>query len=131
MPRGRSLYGTLPDQLADPQSFVSGLRRILEVREASEIATATQLDVPAVSHKAMLVMVHGLPSGARQVTVLNFSQEPISGTVHSEHLEAGSTIRDLFSGKEIGEVDDLNSFSVTLDPHEGLALEVTAPAPAD
>ena len=126
MPRGRSLYGTLPDQLADPASFVSGLRRVLEVRESAGLATATQLDVPAVSHRAMLVMVHGLESGARQVTVLNFSQEPISGTVHSEHLLAGSTIRDLFTGEDVGEVDDLNSFSVTLDPHEGLALEVTA-----
>jgi hypothetical protein len=61
------------------------------------------------------------------VTVLNFSQEPISGTVHSEHLEAGWVIRDLFTGKDVGEVDDLNSFSVSLDPHEGLALEITAP----
>jgi trehalose synthase len=127
MPRGRSLYGALPDQLADPASFVSGLRRILEVREAAGLATATQLDVPAVSNRAMLVMVHGLENGARQVTVLNFSQEPISGTVHSEHLEAGSAIRDLFTGKDVGEVDDLNSFSVSLDPHEGLALEITAP----
>ena len=31
---------------------------ILEIRESSGVATATQVDVPPVSHKGMLVMVH-------------------------------------------------------------------------
>ena len=32
LPAGRSLYGTLPDQLQDPESFASQLSRIIEVR---------------------------------------------------------------------------------------------------
>jgi trehalose synthase len=125
MPRGRSLYGSLSDQLEDPESFVSGLRRILEVRDSCNLPTGTQLDVPAVSHKGMLVMVHELPDcPQRQVTVLNFAQEPVVGTIRSEHLEPGSTLTSMFDGAELGDVDDLNSFSVTLGPHEGLSLLV-------
>ena len=52
MPRGRSLYGTLSEQLADPRSFASRLRRIIDVRRRYGIATATQIDVPDVSHRA-------------------------------------------------------------------------------
>ena len=33
----------------------------------------------------------------------------------------------MFTGKDVGEVDDLNSFSVSLDRHEGLSLLVTPP----
>src|SRR6187401_772083 len=32
MPAARSLYGSLPEQLADEDSFANGLRRIIEVR---------------------------------------------------------------------------------------------------
>ena len=132
MPQGRSLYGTLPDQLEDPDSFVSGLREILEIRESSGIATATQVDVPPVSHKGMLVMVHQLDEGSGQhVTALNFSREEIAGTIRSEHLVPGSAVQDLATGEELGEVDDLNSFSVSLDRHDGMSLLVTPPAAED
>ena len=128
MPRGRSLYGTLPGQLEDPESFVSGLREILEIRTRSGVATARQVDVPLVSHKGMLVMVHELPEGSRhQVTVLNFTQEDITGTVRSEHLVPGSAVLDMTTGDELGEVDDLNSFTVTLATHDGLSLLITPP----
>ena len=46
----------------------------------------------------MLVLVHRLDEGRRatrmrriQVTVLNFSDEPIEGTVHSEELSCRGT----------------------------------------
>ena len=132
MPHGRSLYGTLPAQLEDPDSYVCGLREILEIRERSGVATARQLDVPPVSHKGMLVMVHEIEDGSGQhVTVLNFAQEDITGTIRSEHLAPGSSVVDMSSGAEIGEVDDLNSFSVSLGMHDGLSLLVTPPVVAD
>ena len=132
MPRGRSLYGTLPEQLEDPESFTSKLRSVLEVRETSGLATGSQLDVPPVSHRGMLVMVHELPGTGsepadRQVTVLNFGQEAITGTVRSEHLVPRSVVTDMTDKHVVGEVDDLHSFSVALEPHEGLSLLITAP----
>ena len=126
MPRGTSLYGTLPDQLADPHSFVSRLAGILRVRNQFGLATGTQLDVPQVSNRAMLVMVHQLDIG-KQITVLNFAAQPISGTVRSEHLPPGSVVVDMTSGIQVGEVDDLHSFAISLDPHEGLTLLVGEP----
>jgi trehalose synthase len=126
LPRGRSLYGSLPTQLADPSSFVCRLREVLAVRKRYGIATAVQLDVPQVSHKAMLVMVHQL-SDAEQVTVLNFSAGEISGSVMSEHLVPGSSLVDMFTDEVVGEVDDLHTFHVTLGPHEGKSLLVLCP----
>ena len=126
LPRGTSLYGSLPAQLEEPTSFACRLRDLLAVRKRYGIATAVQLDVPQVSNKAMLVMVHQL-SDAEQVTVLNFSNAEIAGSVLSEHLVPGSGLVDMFTDELVGEVDDLHSFSVTLGPYEGRSLLVLCP----
>jgi trehalose synthase len=126
MPRGISLYGSLPGQLEDSSSFARRLAEILVIRKRYGIASSVQLDVPQVSNKAMLVMVHQL-SDAEQVTVLNFSAQPVSGSVHSEYLVPGSVLVDMFTDQEIGEIDDLHTFPITLGPHEGKSLLVLCP----
>jgi maltose alpha-D-glucosyltransferase/alpha-amylase len=125
MPAGRSLYGTLSEQLADEHSFANGLRRILDVRDRFGIATATQLDVPDVADKAELVMVHELRDGTLQITALNFSGETINGSVRSEHLPAGARLTDMFTGEELGNVDDLHAFSLEIERFSGRSLLVT------
>jgi maltose alpha-D-glucosyltransferase/alpha-amylase len=122
MPRARSLYGPLPEQLKDENSFARQLQRVLAVRENWGIATSTLLDVPGVSHRGLLVMVHRLESGAIQVTALNFSGESIAGSVNSLHLERGAQVRDLFTDKTVGHVDDLHSFFIELGAYQGTAL---------
>jgi len=126
MPRGTSLYGSLPAQLAEENSFARGLREILEVRKRYGIATSVQLDVPEVAHPSMLVMVHQLLE-AEQVTVLNFSGQRVTGSVISEALVAGSELVDMFTDDDIGQVDNLHSFPVTLGPYEGRSLLVMCP----
>src|SRR4029077_9530633 len=60
MPRGRDLYATIPAQRAAETSFVRQLQAILRVRSHYGIATSRQIDIPEVSHRGMLVMVHQL-----------------------------------------------------------------------
>ncbi|EPR75321.1 Trehalose synthase [Leifsonia rubra CMS 76R] len=130
MPRGRSLYGSLPEQLADRSSFAWGLRKILAIRERFEISVASQIDIPHVAHPAMLVLVHRLDGGEAQadaplqVTVLNFGGETINATVQSDQLVTRRGVRDVIANHEIGVVDDLLSFAVTLPPYGGLFLVV-------
>jgi trehalose synthase len=129
MPRGASLYGSLPHQLRDPNSFAARLRDILAVRTRHRIASAVQLEVPEVSDKAMLVMVHRLHTRQIQVTVLNFSSQPIAGRVTSQHLAPGAAVVDMVSDQVIAEVDHAHAFAVWLEPHQGMSL-LTVPAAA-
>lgn len=125
MPRGRSLYGSIPDQLADETSFLRQLQAILKVRSHFGIATSRQVDIPEVSHRGMLVLVHELAGEGRyQLTVLNFADEEVAGTVRSEKLPPGSIVSDMFTGKEFTHVDDLHSFSVEMSAHHGMSLLV-------
>ena len=128
MPRGRSLYGSIPDQLTDETSFLRQLQAILQVRSHYGIATSRQVDIPEVSHRGMLVLVHELENPSRhQLTVLNFANEDIAGTVRSEHLPPGGHVSDMFTGKPFASVDDLHSFTVEMPPHHGMSLLVEAP----
>ncbi|CAN5161179.1 maltose alpha-D-glucosyltransferase [soil metagenome] len=129
MPRGRSLYGSIPDQLADETSFLRQLQAILRVRSHYGIATSRQIDIPEVSHRGMLVMVHELADEGRyQLTVLNFANEDVAGTVRSDKLPPGSAVSDMFTGKGYATVDDLHSFAVEMPAHHGMSLLVEAPA---
>jgi trehalose synthase len=129
LPRARTLYGPIPAQLDDPDSFLSQLSHVLHVREQHRLPQATQVDVPDVSHPGLLVLVHRLDDGnpnltdARmQVTVLNFSAEPVLGIVRSDELPARRLVTDAVSREVIGRVDDLQSFPVQVAPMSGLFL---------
>ncbi|TFV55884.1 maltose alpha-D-glucosyltransferase [Mycobacterium sp. PS03-16] len=131
MPRGRSLYGSLPEQLADETSFVRQLQAILRVRAHYGIATSRQIDIPEVSHRGMLVLVHQLAEEGRyQLTVLNFANEEVAGTVRSEALPPGATVSDMFTGHTLATVDDLHSFAVEMPAHHGMSLLVELPPDA-
>ena len=131
MPRGRSLYGSLPEQLKQKTSFVRRLCEILTVRRRYDIATSTQIDIPVVSNRALLMMVHRLHTGLIQVTALNFSQHPLLDQVVSEHLSPGAAVIDMFTGRRLGIVDGGRSFPVGLDPHQGMSLLIVADTQTD
>jgi hypothetical protein len=80
------------------------------------------VEVPEVSDKAMLVMVHRLDTGQLQVTVLNFSDRPIAGSVRSQHLPPDAAVVDMRTGQVIAEVDHGHTFAVSLEPHQGMSL---------
>ena len=73
----------------------------------------------------MLVMVHELAEEGRyQLTVLNFANEEVAGTVRSETLPPGASVSDMFTGNVFATVDDLHSFTVEMPPHHGMSLLV-------
>ena len=133
MPVGRSLYGTIPDQIAEPDSFLNGLREILALRKRYGIATARQIDIPDVSHPGLLVLVHELGdatdwAGAQQVTVLNFAREAVAGSVRSELFPPGAAVIDMGTGEQVGDIDNLFAFGIALNGLQGMSLLVERPA---
>jgi trehalose synthase len=122
IPRSVSLYGSLPEQLRDANSFTARLSDILAVRKRFGLATSVQVDVPTVSDRAILVMVHRLDDARNQLTVLNFSGQPVSGDITSKQLAPGGTVVDMFSDVMITSVDDRQTFPISLQPYQGMSL---------
>ncbi len=127
MPRAVALYGSLPEQLADPDSFSSRLARLLAIRKKHGLASGDLLDVPEVDDQAILVLVNRLEIGAVQLTVLNFSERRITTTVRSGSLPTSGTVVDLATRRRIGKVDEAGQFTMTLGPLDGAALIVKEP----
>ncbi|KNC16877.1 maltose alpha-D-glucosyltransferase [Pseudomonas sp. RIT-PI-a] len=129
MPRPKTLYGNLVDQLQRPDSFASQLKKILAVRRAYDIAASKQILIPDVQHPGLLLMVHELPAGkGTQITALNFSNEPIVETLHLPGIAAGPVV-DIINERVEGDLTEDGEFTITLDPYEGLALRVVSASP--
>ena len=129
MPRPKTLYGNLVDQLQRPDSFASQLKKILAVRRAYDIAASKQILIPDVQHAGLLLMVHELPAGkGTQITALNFSNEPIVETLHLPGIAAGPVV-DIINERVEGDLTEDGEFTITLDPYEGLALRVVSASP--
>ena len=129
MPRPKTLYGNLVDQLQRPDSFASQLKKILAVRRAYDIAASKQILIPDVQHPGLLLMVHELPAGkGTQITALNFSNEPIAETLHLPGIAAGPVV-DIINERVEGDLTEDGEFTITLDPYEGLALRVVSASP--
>jgi len=128
LPKARSLYGSLAEQLQTTGSFACQLKRILSVRQAYDIAASKQILIPDVQAPGLLIMVHELPAGKGvQITALNFSAETISETVCLPGVAPGPVV-DIIHERVEGDLTENCELTFNLDPYEGLALRVVSAA---
>jgi len=91
LPKAVAIYGTLPEQLREPNSFVSQLKRMLRARKASRIAFSKLIAVPEVVAHGVVVMLFQRPEGLGWiVTALNFGREPIHDNIRLPQLSGKS-----------------------------------------
>jgi trehalose synthase len=121
LPRARALYGSLPQQLAEPDSFLRQLQRVLAVRERWRIYQARQVAIPSVQAPGLVVMVHELPDGmGTEITALNFGAEAARETVALPDTPRGALV-DLLTEQEVGEISAEGAVEIALAGHTGAA----------
>jgi trehalose synthase len=122
LPRARALYGALPEQLKNPGSFASQLKKMLKVREESHLYEAELVDVPQVKGAGLVVMVHKLPEDRGvEVTALNFARAPVQESVAVDAANAGANVTDAIEGKVLGKLAG-KRLAIALGPHQGQVL---------
>jgi trehalose synthase len=125
LPKARALYGTLPDQLRNPNSFASQLRHLLAVRARFRIYESRQIAVPDVRSPGLLVMVHELPDRlGLEITALNFATQPVQEVI-TLPAAANLAVRELLQDVDAGAFDEHGRFLVQLQGHTGNAYLVT------
>jgi trehalose synthase len=129
LPKAVNLYGSLTEQLADPDSFANKLKRILSVRQAYGIASSHQIAVPDVVSPGLLVMVHELPAGrGTQITALNFGATSIQETITLTHVTPGPVV-DMINETVEGDLTDNGELTINLEGYEGLCLRIVGALP--
>jgi trehalose synthase len=95
LPRAVTLYGSLPQQLEDPQSFTSQLARLLKVRTELRLSTARLIELPPVQARGLFVLVHQLPGSPDiEITAINFGDSPVKESVPIHAAPPGSKAID-------------------------------------
>jgi hypothetical protein len=105
LPRARALYGTLPEQLKDPDSFASRLKDMLAARRKYRITEGELLAVPEPSEPGLCVLILKLPEHPIAVTVLNFGREETGIDLRLAELAKGlpdGEWTDIVTGKAGG-----------------------------
>lgn len=122
MQRAENLYGDLVSQLSDKSSFVSQLKDLLRVRHEYSIATARQLDIPQVSNKAILAMLHKAENDNHQMTILNFSSKPQKATITSVLKDKDISFKNAISEDSMSYTLKNGKIDIALEPLQGTIL---------
>jgi hypothetical protein len=127
LPRAVALYGPLPKQLEQPDSFASQLARMLKVRAELRLYAARVVDVPAVQSKGLLVLVHELPdNGGLEVTAINFAAAPVAELVPVRGARADATAKDVLDPKTPSlPITADGNLQLRLNAYECRALRIT------
>ena len=132
LPKARSLYGSLPEQLQNRNSFASLLKSLLSLRDSLGIAHSELLAVPAVSSPGVVILLNKLPSAeanaqAWQITALNFSGSPVSQEL--QYTDLVGQAKALWSNIRGAISDELSyhneSLSLELLPFEAKLIVVS------
>jgi trehalose synthase len=127
LPVAVALYGPLPRQLQNPESFASRLARMLKVRADLRLYAGRLIDVPAVQAKGLLVLVHELPDPSDlEVTAINFGATPVNESVGIHGATQNSQAQDALDPKApVASIDSGGNLRVSLGAFEGKAFRIT------
>jgi trehalose synthase len=127
LPRATALYGSLPEQLKSPGSFLRQLERMLAARKKYRLPESAMVAVPAIKDQAICVLVMKLPDpGNLAITVLNYAR---AGSVVDVDLASvpgmsveqlrRQTARDIVSEQDVGVVSEAGHLMIDLDALSG------------
>ena len=126
LPRAVALYGSLPAQLGQRDSFASQLARLLKARAALRLYAARLIDVPAVHAPGLLVLVHALPDNAGlEVTAINFGAQALDEAVAVKGASSAATAQDALDPQAPGVALGADgTLRLHLDGYQGKALRI-------
>lgn len=121
--RATTLYGPLPEQLKDPDSFVSRLGQMLKARKKYRIAEGKLLAVPAVKSPAVCILVMEIPDASTTaITALNFSRQAVAEDLNLSEIkelqgkQVSGHLLDILTGKRLGELPTTGRTTISLGP---------------
>jgi trehalose synthase len=125
LPVATAIYGPLPEQLKDKNSFASQLARMLKVRADMRLHAGQLADVPNVRAKGLFVLVHQLPDNGREVTAINFASTPIEESVTIKGSTPNAKAVDALDPTADAILVEANgALRIQLDAYEGKAFRI-------
>ncbi len=133
LPEAQALYGPLPQQLQNPESFMSRMKQMLAGREKYGIKDATMNAVPPVNNSSVAVLAMTLPDSQNlAITALNYGREATSVDVDLTQIPPGISAGmiggvgtvDAISGQSTGSVSAAGILTIDLEAIAGRTIVV-------
>lgn len=122
IPKAKELYGPLPLQMKNPNSFCRQLQKILRVRKLYHLPSAELIDVVDVYHPELLVLLHELPGSSNlQITAINFGQKPLEEILNIDGISGCAAI-DMMDRKPNPPHLQKNSYPLEIGPLSGKVI---------
>ena len=132
IPRARVLYGPLPDQFKNANSFAMQLKRILAVRKKYHIEQAELIAAPETDQSAVCILVMRVPDqSVTIVTALNFSREAVHEQIDLQAIKelkmskfAGTEVFNCMAELSEGTVSVDGAIKLELEPWSGKVFSI-------
>jgi maltose alpha-D-glucosyltransferase/alpha-amylase len=133
LPKAQALYGPLPAQLQNPNSFASQIKLMLAARKKYNIAGATMNSIPPTGNKAVAVYTMTPPNSPNLiVTALNYGRSSTSVQVDLTQIPpgipasqvAGQNGLDIISEQNVGTVSNTGTLTIDLDSLAGRTVVI-------
>ena len=109
LPKAQTLYGPLPQQMLDPNSFANQVAKIIRARKQYNISDAKAVAAPELDPQSVFALLMTLSPevGGVAVTAVNYSRDPATMTVDLAPLVSGpgdfqGTPHDIISDTDLG-----------------------------
>jgi len=124
IPRAQCLYGSVPDQLKDPKSFLSQIRSLLKARLDCGIALGKAVSVIDTGNSAVTAVLYRLPKNSLQLTVINWGLNDAKVKL-TLPLAKSMTATDVMSKQNLSIVAESGEWAVSLNAWEGKSIALT------
>ena len=133
LPKAKTLYGPVPEQLRDPESFASQIKRMLAARKRYRIHEGAIISVPNSGKPGVVLLVMTLPdNGGLAITALNYGRTATSVKVDLTQFSAsipaasvaGQTARDIVREHDAGVVTGSGRLNIDIGDLSGRTLVI-------
>ena len=133
LPKAKTLYGPLPEQLRDPESFASQIKLMLAARKQHRIHEGKIISVPNSGKPGVALLVMTLPdNGGLAITALNYGRTATSVKVDLTQFSAsipaasvaGQSARDIVREHDAGVVTGSGQLNIDIGDLSGRTLVI-------
>ncbi|MBN2479371.1 MAG: hypothetical protein JXA94_04005, partial [Parachlamydiales bacterium] len=122
IPKAKMLYGPLNEQLKDPNSYVSNLKKILKVRKDNQIDLSQLKKVLKVKNSQLFLALYKLPKDESTLLVaLNFGKEKIAEKINIDEIKNSYAV-NLIEEKNEEKKFSSNEFNLSLEALQAKAI---------
>lgn len=125
--RAVTLYGPLPQQLKDPNSYASNLKKILGLRKDYALPLATLVSIFDTQAKDVYLALYKLPQTNNHLLIAcNFGNQKRKETLAHDHFQE-KRARSIMEKRSVKKEASSDELELTLDPYEGKAILLQDP----